>query len=320
MPLLQRGNVRMGEKGRGRALSKERNKSKRGRPRSRSAPAVIMNLPVIKKRKQWTELSMNMAVDSVKKGGTTITRAALEHGVPRTTLQDRISGRVLNGCRPGRKPYLSKLEERDLSKFLVEVADIGYGKSRQEIKLLATYAAKDKGILTDDSHELSDGWYYRFMSRQEHLSLRKGDQIANVRMDCLNREVMNSYFELLKKTLSENNLLDSPDRIYNVDETGMPLDHRPPKVVTKRGQKKVRTRTSGNKAQITVIACVSAAGQAIPPFVIFDAKGLNHEWTKGEIVGTMYGLSDSGWVDRDLFKGWLTQHFLKYAVGGGHCY
>ena len=241
---------------------------------------------------------MNMAVDSIKKGGTTITRTALEHGVPRTTLQDRISGRVLNRCRPGRKPYLSKLEERDLSKFLVEVADIGYGKSRQEIKLLATYAAKDKGILTDDSRELSsDGWYYRFMSRQEQLSLRKGDQIANVRMDCLNREVMNSYFELLKKTLSENNLLDSPDHIYNVDETGMPLDHRPPKVVTKRGQKKVRTRTSGNKAQITVIACVSAAGQAILPFVIFDAKDLNHEWTKGEIVGTMYGLSDRGWVD-----------------------
>ena len=51
------------------------------------------------------------------------------------------------------------------------------------------------------------------------------------------------------------------------------------------------------------------------PLVIFDAKGLNYEWTKGEIVGTMYGLSDSGWVDRDLFKSWMTQHFLKYAVG-----
>ena len=49
MPLLQR---EMGGKGRGRALSKEGNKSKRGRPRSRSTPAVIMNLPVIKKRKQ----------------------------------------------------------------------------------------------------------------------------------------------------------------------------------------------------------------------------------------------------------------------------
>ena len=75
---------------------------------------------------------------------------------------------------------------------------------------------------------------------------------------------MNSYFELLKMTLSENNLLDSPDRICNVDETGMPLHHRPTKAITKRGQKKVRIRTFGNKAQITVIACVGAAEQGVP--------------------------------------------------------
>ena len=37
-----------------------------------------------------------------------------------------------------------------------------------------------------------------------------------------------------------------------------------------------------NKSQITVIACVSAAGQALPPYVIFDTKGLNQEWIKGE--------------------------------------
>jgi len=28
--------------------------------------------------------------------------------------------------------------------------------------------------------------------------------------------------------------MDSPSQIYNIDETGMLLDHRPPKVVTKR--------------------------------------------------------------------------------------
>ncbi len=35
---------------------------------------------------------------------------------------------------------------------------------------------------------------------------------------------------------------------------------------------------------------MSAVGHAIPPFVILDAKGLNVEWTKGEIPGKMYGL------------------------------
>ena len=62
----------------------------------------------------------------------------------------------------------------------------------------------------------------------------------------------------------------------------MPLDHKPPKVVTTKGQKRVRCRTSGNKAQITVIACVSASGHAIPPFA---AKRLNTEWTNGEVLG-----------------------------------
>jgi len=61
---------------------------------------------------------------------------------------------------------------------------------------------------------------------------------------------------------------------------------------------------------------VSAAGHALPPFVIFDAKGLNVEWTKGEVVGTTYGLSAKGWVDTELFKEWLVSHFLKYAAGG----
>ena len=79
-----------------------------------------------------------------------------------------------------------------------------------------------------------------------------------------------------------------------VDETGMPLDHRPPK----RGHKKVRYRTAGNKSQITVIGCVSATGHAVPPFVIWNAKSMNKEWSAGEVPGTTYRLSSKGWVIR----------------------
>ena len=64
-----------------------------------------------------------------------------------------------------------------------------------------------------------------------------------------------------------------------------------------------------------MIACVSASGQCIPPFVIFDAKRLNMEWRNDEVVGTAYGLSANGWVDSELFKGWLSEHFIAHAVG-----
>ena len=145
--------------------------------------------------------------------------------------------------------------------------------------------------------KVTDGWFRRFKERQPQLSLRKGDATANVRMNCLNKETTARYFSMLKDVLLEHNLLDSPAQIYNVNETGMPLDHRAPKVMTMRGQKKVQCRTSGNKNQITVRACVSATGQAIPPFVIFDAQSLNREWMKDQVPGTTYVVVPrAGWT------------------------
>jgi len=80
--------------------------------------------------------------------------------------------------------------------------------------------------------------------------------------------------------------MNSSSRKYNVDKTGISLEGHAPRVVALNGQKKVRYRTSGNKNQVTVIACVSASGQCIPPFVIFDAKRLNYDWRKNEVFGT----------------------------------
>jgi len=67
------------------------------------------------------------------------------------------------------------------------------------------------------------------------LTLCKGDPIANVRMDCSNAKRMADYFEMLKAVMVKHNFLNNPSQIYNVDETGIPLDHRQPKVIAKRG-------------------------------------------------------------------------------------
>ena len=43
-------------------------------------------------------------------------------------------------------------------------------------------------------------------------------------------------------------------------------------------------------------------------------KQLNHSWTKHEVSGSCYGVSDKGWVDQGLFHHWLKVHFLVNAV------
>ena len=91
----------------------------------------------------------------------------------------------------------------------------------------------------------------------------------------------------------------------------MPLDPKAPNIVTKRGVKKVRYRSSGKKGQVTIVACGNAAGQVIPPLVIFDTKNFNHAWTVNEVPGTKYGSSEKGWITTELFQSWLTEHFLE---------
>jgi len=173
--------------------------------------------------------------------------------VPKSTLYDRVTGRVTHGRKPGPNPYLTKAEETELSKFLIVTNKAGYGKTRAEVQSIVERTLKlketeeDAKILKGD--RVTDGWFNRFMERNDKLSLRKGDATANVRMDCLNTEAIKSYFDLLKSVLENHNLMKSPGQIYNIDETGMPLNHRTPKVVTQKDQKKLGFELQGTKVR-----------------------------------------------------------------------
>ena len=65
-------------------------------------------------------------MEAVMKGELGVNRSALEHGVPRTTLKDRLTGRVKHGTKPGPAAYLDKKKEEELVKFLFECSSMGY--------------------------------------------------------------------------------------------------------------------------------------------------------------------------------------------------
>ena len=71
------------------------------------------------KLRSWSDVSMLWAMEAVKDGSMGVNRAALEHGVPRTSLKDRLTGRVIHGTKIGPKPYLTNEEEKELVNFLV---------------------------------------------------------------------------------------------------------------------------------------------------------------------------------------------------------
>ena len=72
---------------------------------------------------------MNGAVRAVLHEGMSIRRAAEQYAVPKSSLGDRTTGKVLVDATCGPATYLSAREEEELVVFLTRCAAIGYAKS-----------------------------------------------------------------------------------------------------------------------------------------------------------------------------------------------
>lgn len=260
------------------------------------------------KYKDWAEDQLQRAISEVQ-SGKSVRCAAELYNVPKSTLQDRVSGRVAFGARSGPESYLSANEEEELVSFIENCSDIGYSRSKKQIIALVQQVMNEKGR----DVTVSLGWWASFSHRHPQLTLRKAEPVSVARALGTRAEIIQRYFDLLEKTLLQYDLLEKPASIFNMDETGLSLDPGGPKVIGKKGTKHPVSTTTGDKSQITVVSCVSAAGYAMPPMVIFDRKTLSPGLTKGEVPGTMYGLSSNGWIDSELFTQWFCHHFLAYA-------
>ena len=92
------------------------------------------------------------------------------------------------------------------------------------------------------------------------MSLRTIAPLSPARMKGSDTEALHTYFDMLEHTLSSNDLADKPCQIYNMDETGMPLDPKAPKLVCRAGSRNPVSISSGDESQISVVGCVSTGG------------------------------------------------------------
>ena len=111
---------------------------------------------------------------------------------------------------------------------------------------------------------------------------------------------------MLEEVFTTYDLQNKPCQVFNMDESGLPLDPKPHQAVCARGMKNPVAPSSGDKSQLTVVACISAGGTAMPPMVILNRKTLPPDFTIGEVPGTVYGLSTRGWIDQELFHDWFS--------------
>ncbi|KAJ8306760.1 hypothetical protein KUTeg_015687 [Tegillarca granosa] len=83
--------------------------------------------------------------------------------------------------------------------------------------------------------------------------------------------------------MTKHNLTDRPDRIYNIDETGINTQHKPLKIVCSTDTK--AQAVTSEKSLTTIIGAGNAAGNHIPPYYVFKGKRWNSDLLTGCLPG-----------------------------------
>lgn len=240
-----------------------------------------------------------------------VKKAARIFNVPVMTLRDRVLGRVDPNCNATGSPSLFETDkEKKLVDHFKKMADYGYGYTRQECCDIASDFAVDLGIRPKDK-PLTLKWFRGFLKRWPELKVQKPRSLEQSRAKCTSKAKVTEYMDNLKTVLEENNLTDKPHLIFNVDEKGITIDHKPPHVVSS-SQTRPSAVTSGKGQTVTIIGCGSASGMQIPPYFVFPGKRMNPELMCNSTPGAACTMSETGWSNSAVFRQYLEDHFCKF--------
>lgn len=262
---------------------------------------------------------MAKAIDMVRKKKMGLKKAVKTFNVPRSTLQ-RLSKEkygdplIAAATKMGRPSVLCPELENKLVKYCLAMEAAYFGLTRSDLRRMALQLAVKNNL----NHPFKDQmagkkWLKLFLKRHKStLAQRKPTGTSYARALGFSKENVDKFFGLLENVFEKHKY--TPDRIYNVDESGIAIvQTKIQEVIGLRGKRQIGSLTAAERGSlITIVVSMNASGTFVPPLVVFPRKNMNSQLEKGAPPGTVFAVHPSGWIQTHLFTMWL-EHFVKFT-------
>ena len=237
-------------------------------------------------------------------------------GVDRTTLSRRHRGaqRPRDTQVAEDRRNLNPQQEDELIRYIDGTTRAGVPPTRSILKNFGSAVAQ---------HEVSESWVTRFQHRHPDELITKWDTgIDRERHLANNKRRYELYFNLLHSKMREHGIEER--NTYNIDEKGffVGITARSKRIFTKRTwveEKRTAAIQDGSRKWITLLACVCASGEALPPALIYEgSSGIQSSWLDDVQVDkhkVFFSNSPSGWTNNELGMAWLEQVFERFTKG-----
>ena len=199
-------------------------------------------------KKKWLYSELEAALQDIRHNKMAVRRAAMVHGIPKSTLYDYASGRIKVGSRHGPDTILTAAEEKVLVDYLIHMSKIGYGRTRQHV-IQAVKSILDKDGRKNPFINNTPGrkWWSLFLKRHPTISLRSAEHLQLSRVQCCTPEALDEWYHNFDQFLQQHDLKDKPHLIWNADESGFQLCPKTGKVIAMRNSRYVYGVTADSK-------------------------------------------------------------------------
>ncbi|XP_036317855.1 uncharacterized protein LOC118732856, partial [Rhagoletis pomonella] len=166
---------------------------------------------------------MELALLDIRNHGMSIRKAASVYGIPKSTIQDRVKGKVAESTYSfGPKSYLTCEEEKEIVEWILNMCKCGFPLKKDCILNTVQKIIKDSGRRTP----FKDGrpgqtWLKLFFKRNPGLSMREAESISKGRAVVTEISIRQWFFELTEylKDINSEDVLQDPSRVFNGDES-----------------------------------------------------------------------------------------------------
>ncbi|CAC5367642.1 unnamed protein product [Mytilus coruscus] len=121
-------------------------------------------------------------VQMVENKSMSIRSASRQYNDPKTTIIDKLNGRSSLQARSGPNPVLYECEEEMLVHWVIDMAKIGYGQTKQQLLYTVKTILDHDGRKTPFKDFLpGKDWLYAFMKRHPEISTRTPQKLGKER-------------------------------------------------------------------------------------------------------------------------------------------
>ena len=250
---------------------------------------------------------LQLALEACKSNQKSMRKVAKQYGIPKSSLHDRVNGKMTRKEEHQRRQKLNPQEELAIVNWLHRLQAWGWPSRIDQVREMAAELLKKKG----DTQSLGIHWGQKFLGRHQQLKTAFVPSLDKKRAMSQDCQILDQWFVLYSKIKTEYSIDES--NIWNMGEKGFMQEViGKESVIISRHQLKTSMTQPGNREWVAVVECVSLDGKVIKPWIIFKGRQQMKAWREVFTNGHT-ALSENGWTDSAISSAWLQEVFHPEA-------